>query len=60
MCEHDFGLALGQYERAERFLDAAVSAGDWYYKRALRGARDGITRCKQEIALGEHGHESQT
>lgn len=58
-CEHDFGLALGQYERAERFLDAAVSTGDWYYKRALHGARDGITRCKQETALGEGGHEPQ-
>lgn len=58
-CEHDFELALEEYERAERFLDAAVSAGDWYYKRALRGTRDGITRCKQEIALGEGGHEPQ-
>lgn len=26
---------------------------------ALRGAWDGITRCKQEIALGEGGHEPQ-
>lgn len=50
-CEHDFKRALECYERAERFLDAAVSSGDWYYKGALRGARDGIVRCKQEIAL---------
>ena len=52
-CEHDFHRALKQYERAEEYLDAAVSFGDTYYRGALRGARDGIVRCKQEIALAE-------
>lgn len=52
-CEHDFKRALKQYEIAEKFLDAAVSSGDDYYNGALRGARDGIVRCKQEIALLE-------
>lgn len=52
-CTHDFKRALEYYERAEAFLDAAVSRGDWYYKGALRGARAGITRCKQEISFGE-------
>lgn len=52
-CEHDFERALEYYERAEQFLDAAVSSGDWYYKKSLQGARDGIIRCKQEISLSE-------
>ncbi|MEY8437188.1 hypothetical protein AAK967_05545 [Atopobiaceae bacterium 24-176] len=38
---------------AETCLNAAVSHGGWYYKKALRGARDGVRRCEQEIALGE-------
>lgn len=29
-------------------------------KRALHGARDGIVRCKQEIALGEQQREGRT
>lgn len=50
-CEHDFERALEQYEMAEKYLDAAVSAGDRYYKRALHSARDGAIRCRQEIML---------
>ncbi|MEY8562657.1 SEL1-like repeat protein [Eggerthellaceae bacterium 3-80] len=52
-CEHDFTRALECYETAERYLDLAVSCGDYYYQGALRGARNGIARCKQEISLGE-------
>ncbi len=51
-CIHDFERALEQYRRAESFLEAAVATGDWYYKKALTGARDGITRCTQELDLG--------
>lgn len=50
--EHDFGRALVQYKRAEELLDAAVRSGDWFYKKSLAGARDGIKRCRQELALG--------
>jgi hypothetical protein len=50
-CGHDFKRALEHYERAEAFLDTAVKLGDYYYKRALQGARDGIVRCKQELTL---------
>lgn len=50
-CEHDFVRALEEYERAERFLDLAVRAGDWYYKRARDDARDGVARCEQELEM---------
>lgn len=59
-CEHDFKQALKEYETAEHFLDAAVCSGDWYYKNARDGARDGVTRCKQEIALKAHDSESKS
>lgn len=52
-CEHDFKRALEQYEAAEKYLDAAVSSGDFYYEGALRGARDGAIRCRQELSLAE-------
>lgn len=52
-CEHDFKRALEYYERAEKFLEAAVAAGDSYYRGALRGASDGVTRCRQEIDLSK-------
>ena len=54
-CGHDFERALEEYERAEHFLEQAVQCGDWYYKGALCSARDGVVRCKQELALGEWG-----
>ncbi|WP_251159124.1 tetratricopeptide repeat protein [Caniella muris] len=52
-CGHDFARALEYCRLAETYLDAAVNRGSWYYKKALRGARDGILCCEQEIALGE-------
>lgn len=52
-CGHDFARALECYRLAETYLDAAVSHGGWYYRKALRGARDGVRRCEQEVALGE-------
>ncbi len=56
-CEHDFARALEEYERAESFLDLAVRSGDWYYKRARDGARDGIARCEQELGMERGGVE---
>ncbi len=50
-CAHDFRRALEYYRRAEESLDLAVRSGDWYYKRALRDARNGVKRCRQEIAF---------
>lgn len=50
-CEHNFKQALEQYEMAEKYLDAAVVAGDFYYKGALRKARDGAIRCRQELSF---------
>lgn len=32
-------------------LEAAVRAGDTWYSRALNGVKDGLARCKQEVAL---------
>lgn len=50
-CEHNFMQALEQYEGAEKYLDAAVVAGDFYYKGALRKTRDGVIRCRQELSF---------
>lgn len=52
-CDHDFERALEQYKVAEKHLDAAVSFGDFYYKGALRGACNGVIRCRQEISLAK-------
>ena len=29
-------------------LEIAVKAGNWYYEKSLKGARDGVLRYKQE------------
>lgn len=50
-CSHDFRKALSYYGRAEEYLEKAVDEGVHYYQGALRSAQNGITRCKQEIAL---------
>ena len=50
--EPDYLDALENYRAAESYLETAVEQGHWYFKRALREARDGILRCEQEIALG--------
>ena len=33
-------------------LEIAVKAGNWYYEKSLKGARDGVLRCKQELHGG--------
>lgn len=53
VCKHDFAEALRWYERAATGLQIAVDHGDWYYRKALAGARDGATRCQQELS-GEY------
>lgn len=50
-CEYSFKEALKYYENAEKILDAAVMSGASYYNGPLRGARDGVKRCKQELSF---------
>ena len=49
-CGQSFEVALGWYEKAVTGLEIAVRGGDWFYEKALAGARDGLNRCKQELA----------
>lgn len=51
-CNHDFAKAMTMYQAATNCLDIAVRRGDWFYKKALREAKNGYARCKQEIDLG--------
>ena len=51
-CDPDFSRALFWYEKAETGLEIAVKAGNWYYEKSLKGARDGVLRCKQELHGG--------
>ncbi len=51
-CEPDFSRALSWYEKAETGLEIAVKAGNWYYEKSLKGARDGVLRCRQELHGG--------
>lgn len=46
----NFSKALTLYERATTGLQIAVDHGDWYYRKALAGAQDGVTRCQQELS----------
>lgn len=48
-CPHDFRRALDFYRDAEALLAAAVNQGDWFYEKALLGARAGVRRCEQEL-----------
>lgn len=50
-CEQSFVHALEWYEKAVTGLDNAVRDGDWFYNKALAGAKDGVARCKQELSL---------
>ena len=47
-CEQSFAKALKWYEQAVTGLEIAVNSGEWFYKKALTGARNGVARCKQE------------
>ena len=49
-CEQSFSQALTWYERAETGLRIAVDQGDWYYRKALRNASEGVVRCRQELS----------
>lgn len=49
-CEPDFELARMWYGIARAGLAAMVDAGDWYYKRSLKQAEDGLLRMEQELA----------
>ena len=48
-CEQSFAKALKWYEQAVTGLDIAVRDGEWFYKKALASAQDGVKRCKQEL-----------
>ncbi len=48
-CEQNFSRALKWYRRAVAGLEIAVNNGDWYYEKALAGARAGEKRCEQEV-----------
>lgn len=50
-CTQSFKDALKWYKQAVLGLDVAVRAGERWYSKALRGARDGAARCKQELGL---------
>ena len=50
-CKQSFENALKWYERAVAGLEVAVRSGENWYSKPLRGARDGVKRCKQELAM---------
>ena len=52
-CEHSFEKALAWYEKAVTGLEIAVRDGDWFYRKALAGAENGVKRCRQEVALAK-------
>ena len=49
-CEQSFEQAHKWYAQAATGLEIAVNAGEWYYERALAGARAGLKRVAQELA----------
>ena len=50
-CEQSFAQALKWYEQAVTGLEIAVREGEWFYKKALTGARNGVKRCRQELQI---------
>ena len=52
-CEQSFERAHHWYKKAETCLEIAVNAGDWYYRRALSNARNGVKRTAQELQLND-------
>lgn len=48
-CEQDYRKALDYYEQAEASLDEAVSDGEYYYTKVLKGVRASIARLKQSF-----------
>ncbi|MCQ2751493.1 MAG: sel1 repeat family protein [Coriobacteriales bacterium] len=49
-CKQNFAKALEYYEIASTGLEIAVDSGEWFYKKVLRDAQEGVLRCKQELA----------
>lgn len=50
-CEQSFSCALQMYRHAVAALEVAVDSGETWYEKALAGARAGVKRCQQEVAL---------
>ena len=48
-CGQSFSKALKWYEQAVTGLEIAVREGEWFYKKALTSAKNGVKRCKQEL-----------
>ena len=46
---HSFQEALDWYDRAVTGLEIAVRRGQHWYRNSLQSARDGRTRCEQEL-----------
>ena len=49
-CEQSFSKALKWYEQAVTGLEIAVREGEWFYKKSLASAKNGVKRCKQELS----------
>lgn len=52
-CKQDFEKALEFYKTAATALEISVRNGNWYYRKQLRRAQDGVKRITQELS-GEY------
>lgn len=50
-CEPSYEESLSWYETACDYLEDAVAEGEWFYKRSLQSARDGVARMRQELGV---------